>query len=127
MAPVKIKHHESTRMIKKIKVKAVNFKKSTSRHLAILKGHPETVSMCSGQVSLKPGKSVGIHSTKQFEELIIILNGKGKVEIKGQKPLTVQTGMAVYNPPQTEHNIINTGTRLLRYIYIVAEAKKSRK
>lgn len=80
--------------------------------------------MCSGLVSLKPGKSVGTHSTKQFEELIIILNGKGKVEIKGQKPFMVETGVAVYNPPQTEHNVINTGTTLLRYIYIVAEARR---
>ena len=80
--------------------------------------------MCSGLVSLKPGKSVGTHSTKSYEELIIVLEGKGKVEVNGRKPYNVKTGVAVYNPPNTEHNVINSGKGVLRYIYVVAKVKK---
>jgi len=80
--------------------------------------------MCSGLVSLKPGRSVGAHSTKGYEEIVIVLEGSGKVEIKGQKPFMVKPGIAVYNPPQTEHNVVNTGKKVLRYIYVVAKVKK---
>jgi quercetin dioxygenase-like cupin family protein len=110
--------------MKKNKPKRVRWSKKAFSHFSILEGPPETCSMCSGLVSLKPGKTVGTHSTKQYEELIIILEGKGKVEVNGHKPFIVQSGVAVYNPPNTEHNVINTGRKILRYIYVVARVKK---
>ena len=110
-------------MKKKLKPKVINLNKHTGNHFPILTGSPETVTMCSGLVSLKPGKSVGTHSTKDYEEIIIILEGKGKIEIQGQKSVKAEPGIVVYNPPQTEHNVINTGKKQLRYIYVVAKTK----
>jgi mannose-6-phosphate isomerase-like protein (cupin superfamily) len=31
--------------------------------------------------------------------------------------------MPVYCPPQTEHDVKNTGTGVLRYVHVVADAK----
>ena len=79
--------------------------------------------MLSGVVVLAPGKSVGKHSTKEYEEIVIILEGEGTMLINGGKPLPLKAGWAAYGPPQTEHDVVNTGTGTLKYIYIVAKTK----
>jgi len=92
-------------------------------YLRVLGGPPETVTMRSGVVVLAPGKSVGKHSTKDNEEIVVILEGEGTMLITGGKPLPLKVGWAAYGPPQTEHDVVNTGTGTLKYIYIVAKAK----
>jgi mannose-6-phosphate isomerase-like protein (cupin superfamily) len=106
-----------------LKPRIIQFAGKEISHLPIISGPPESVSMRSGLMLLTSGKSVGKHSTENFEELIIILEGMGQVQITGQMPLEVKSGVAVYIPPETEHNVVNTGNAPLRYIYIVAEAK----
>ena len=90
----------------------------------ILKGPPDSVTMRSGLVVLFPGDDVGEHSTENCEEIVIVLEGQGEVQITGQDPIAISKGVAVYCPPQTEHNVINTGTESLRYIYVVAKASR---
>jgi quercetin dioxygenase-like cupin family protein len=92
-------------------------------YLPILAGPPESVSMRSGLVVLSPGSSVGVHSTEDFEELVIGLEGQGEMQITGQDSLAIGVGVAVYCPPETEHNVVNTGADPLRYVYVVAKAK----
>lgn len=89
----------------------------------VLGGPPETVSMRSGLVVLLPNQSVGKHSTKQNEELLIVLQGKGEMIFADGSSLPVQENYAVYCPPQTQHDVKNIGTVSLRYVYVVAEAK----
>jgi mannose-6-phosphate isomerase-like protein (cupin superfamily) len=106
----------------------------------ILGGPPESVTMRSGQVILAPGKSVGRHSTQGYEELIVVLAGAGQLYIMdaGDSPGTgpsagpaagnapggrvIELGVNVvaYCPPRTEHDVVNTGTDPLRYLFIVA-------
>jgi mannose-6-phosphate isomerase-like protein (cupin superfamily) len=74
-------------------------------------------------VVLLPGKSVGKHSTEQNEELLIVLEGQGEMSFKDGSKLPVKANSALYCPPQTEHNVTNTGTGVLRYVYVVAKAK----
>jgi mannose-6-phosphate isomerase-like protein (cupin superfamily) len=93
-------------------------------YLRVLSGPPETSTMHAGLVTLAPGKSVGKHSTENFEEMLVILEGRGEMRISGGEVLPIARGFAAYCPPHTEHNVLNTGTGPLRYIYIVAEAKK---
>jgi len=88
----------------------------------VLSGPPETVTMRSGFVVLAPGKSVGKHSTQQNEELLVILDGEGEMTFRDGSKLAVRESTALYCPPETEHNVTNTGTRPLRYVYIVARA-----
>jgi mannose-6-phosphate isomerase-like protein (cupin superfamily) len=89
----------------------------------ILSGPPESVTMKSGLVVLAPSKSVGKHSTQQNEELLIVFEGQGEMTFKDGSKVPVKANTAVYCPPQTEHNVTNTGTGLLRYVYVVAKAQ----
>jgi len=75
----------------------------------------------SGLVTLPPGESVGEHSTEDHEELVIALSGKGEIEAEGLGRANFGEGQVAYNPPNTKHNVINTGNRPLKYIYVVTK------
>ena len=92
-------------------------------YLQLLGGAPESVTMRSGLVILAPQHSVGKHSTGQNEEILIVLAGKGEMIFTGKPSLPVEANHAVYCPPQTEHDVKNTGTDELRYVYVVGAAK----
>jgi oxalate decarboxylase/phosphoglucose isomerase-like protein (cupin superfamily) len=88
----------------------------------LLGGPPQSVFMRSGKVVLQPGESVGNHSTEGKEELIIILNGEGEFLYGDRHSLVFQSNAVLYCPPMTEHNILNTGSTPLHYIYVVSKA-----
>ena len=85
-------------------------------------GKTNAVKMRSGLVTLKPDAEVGSHDTEDYEELIVVLEGSGEVETAGVGRRKVTQGQVAYNPPHTQHNVINTGAMLMRYIYIVSKA-----
>jgi mannose-6-phosphate isomerase-like protein (cupin superfamily) len=91
-------------------------------YLPLLSGPPETVTMRSGLVLLAPGKSVGKHSTVGHEEVLVVLEGTGEMLITGEASLPVVAGTAVYCPPHREHDVLNTGEGVLRYVFVVARA-----
>jgi mannose-6-phosphate isomerase-like protein (cupin superfamily) len=86
----------------------------------ILAGRPQTYGMRSGRVYLAPGKSCGRHSTKDREELLVFLSGSGELLIGENDRYQVGQGKVAYIPPQTAHDISNTGSKPLIYIYCVA-------
>jgi mannose-6-phosphate isomerase-like protein (cupin superfamily) len=87
----------------------------------LLSGRPQTCGMRSGRVYLKPGEDCGQHSTEAHEEMLVFLSGKGTALIgEGQpKGYEVGQGKVSYIPPYTVHNMKNTGTEPLVYIYCV--------
>lgn len=90
----------------------------------LLKGPPQTAGLRSGYVRLKPGESVGWHTTGQNEEALVILHGRGEAKIEGAADMPLAERMLAYIPPATRHNVANTGTDLLEYVYVVAPAAK---
>lgn len=78
----------------------------------------KSLKLHSGYVNLKPGKNVGEHSTENYEELLIVLSGEGEIETEGTRR-PIRANQIAYNPPHTTHNVHNTGSEPLRYIYIV--------
>jgi mannose-6-phosphate isomerase-like protein (cupin superfamily) len=88
----------------------------------LLQGTPRTAGMRSGFVRLKPGETVGWHTTGQNEESLVILRGEGEALIDGQPRLTLIAPAFAYIPPATRHNVSNTGKTLLEYVYVVAPA-----
>ena len=90
---------------------------------SMLTGAPQTAGMRSGFVRLKPGQTVGWHTTGSNEETLVILHGKGKALIEGKEGLPFEAPALVYIPPATRHNVENTGGELLEYEYVVAPAK----
>lgn len=92
-------------------------------YLPVLSGPPETAGMRSGLVVLAPQKSVGRHTTGHNEEILVVLEGKGEMLFGDGHTLPVEANHAVYCPPQTAHDVKNTGQGTLRYVYVVANAK----
>jgi len=90
----------------------------------LLVGKPQTRGMRCGRVYLQPGESCSRHSTEAHEELLVFLSGKGTALIgKEQTAFEIGQGKVCYIPPHTIHNIKNTGTETLIYIYCVAPVK----
>jgi quercetin dioxygenase-like cupin family protein len=103
--------------------KAVKIDMQGKDYQRILGGPPESVAMHSGAVALEPGKSVGKHSTKSYEELLVVIDGEGVMMLEGGKELNLKAGMVAYCPPDTEHDVKNTGAGVLRYIYVASKVK----
>lgn len=103
--------------------KLITLDLAANDYARILGGPPETVTMRSGLVVLDPDKSVGTHNTKNYEEVLVVLGGAGKMTITGGPTLELKPGSVAYCPPMTEHNVTCTGPAQLRYVYIVANAK----
>jgi quercetin dioxygenase-like cupin family protein len=102
--------------------KVVALDKTDDGILPILVGPPETVTMKSGYVVLDPGHSVGKHSTEHHEEILIVLEGQGEMQFHDGSKLELKARTALYCPPDTEHDVRNTGTGTFRYVYVVANA-----
>ena len=86
----------------------------------LLGGPPQTAGMRSGVVRLPAGDDVGWHTTGAHEEELVILQGTGEAEIEGQPAMLIGDGTIAYIPPQTRHDVKNTGTNVLAYVYVVA-------
>lgn len=83
----------------------------------------QSVTMQSGLVSLQSGQDVGSHTTGKHEELLVILDGIGEVELEGHGRQKIQKGCVAYIPPATQHNVFNVDTNPLRYLYIVSRVE----
>ncbi len=95
----------------------------SKEYMRVLGGPPESSTMRSGFVTLAPGKSVGKHNTEKYEEMVIVFEGKGEMQITGGDTFSCSRGDVMYCPPHTEHDVVNTGKGELRYLYVVAQAR----
>ena len=86
----------------------------------LLGGQPQTCGMRSGRVYLKAGESCGQHSTGEREELLVFLSGSGLLVIDDIDTFQVGEAKVSYIPPDTIHDVRNTGSEALVYIYCVA-------
>jgi quercetin dioxygenase-like cupin family protein len=89
----------------------------------LLTGKPQTSGMRGGSVKLKPGESVGWHSTGENEEALVILKGLGIAKIEGQPDVSFHDGELIYIPPATRHNVTSAGADVLEYVWVVAPVK----
>jgi len=93
----------------------------------LLKGASQTSGMRGGRVKLKPGESVGWHSTSANEEALLILHGSGIANIEGHPDVSLTEKMLAYIPPATKHNVTNNGTQILEYVWVVAPTHEAAK
>jgi len=94
-----------------------------SEGAAVLGGPPETVTMRSGSIVLQPGRNVGKHSTRANEEVLFVFSGAGEMRLSDGTVLNLRPYVVAYCPPDTEHDVFNTGGEPLRYVYLVARAR----
>ena len=98
----------------------VHFDPTSMESRDLFTGAPQTVSLESGYVALAPSDSVGTHSTKSFEEILLVIKGRGEMRIAGGTTLLLLQNCLAYCPPFTAHNVVNTGSDTLRYIWLAA-------
>lgn len=104
-------------------VKVVKLEPGDASYFLLLGGPPETASIRSGLVTLAPGASIGVHDTGTNEEMLVPLEGEGELRIPGQPAIAIKPGLVTYAPAHTKHDVTNTGSSRLRYIFIVARAE----
>lgn len=103
----------------KLKPRRITLPLDKSTSFSILDAS-QTMGVQSGFVTLMPGEDVGEHSTGAHEETIIILEGRGEVQVDGHDHQHAEYGTVFYVPPHMRHNVLNIGEVPLRYIYVVA-------
>ena len=97
------------------------------RDCPLLKGTPQTSGMRGGFVTLKPGESVGWHTTSANEEALVILHGSGIANVEGHSDVALIEKMLAYIPSGTRHNVTNNGSGILEYVWVVAPANVATK
>src|SRR5512142_654418 len=110
-------------MTQKPEPRSVELDRAATEYLRILGGPPESVTMRSGYVVLQPEKTVGRHNTGSYEEMVIVLDGEGEMLFGDGSSLGLKPYIVAYCPPGTEHDVRNTGSNPLRYVYVVAGAR----
>ncbi len=94
--------------------------KSRQRFTRLLGDSSRMKGLRSGLVTLKPRESIGEHKTENKEEVIIILEGSAVIYHGKNKRIKAPPNTFVYIPPETVHNVKNSGSKTLRYIYVTA-------
>jgi mannose-6-phosphate isomerase-like protein (cupin superfamily) len=67
----------------------------------------------------EPGSMVPEHHHDFEEEVMLFLSGTGKF-ITEDEEIPLEPGVCVYNPPGGKHKILNTGTEVLKFVWIYA-------
>jgi quercetin dioxygenase-like cupin family protein len=106
-----------------LKPKTIELDMNASEYVRILGGPPESVKMRSGYVVLQPFQAVGRHSTESFEEMIVVMEGEGELILGDGSVLALRKHFVAYCPPDTEHDVRNTGNTTLCYIYVVSATR----
>ena len=98
--------------------------KSGSKYQRLFGKDSGTCGIKSGHVMLKKGEEIGEHSTNDLEEALIILKGRGRLIINREEGLNFENNTVLYVPPGIIHNVKNTGSGVLEYIFITSNAKQ---
>ncbi|MEK7611130.1 MAG: cupin domain-containing protein [Patescibacteria group bacterium] len=75
-------------------------------------------------MALQPGEEIGMETHPEHDQFFRFESGHGEVVLDGEKSL-VSNGFAVVIPAGTEHNVVNTGSEVMKLytIYSPAEHK----
>jgi quercetin dioxygenase-like cupin family protein len=107
--------------LKFLKPLLVKLKERDAGYQPVVGSAGDTAGIKSGSVVLPPGGSVGEHVTTGKEEVIIILDGKARISCEGIKPFSAVRGSVIYISPEKKHDVINTGSGRLHYVYVVSK------
>jgi len=102
--------------------KVISFNPVSDQYQSLLNGENDSVGFYSGFVTLLPDTKGELHSTEKYEEMIVVLEGEGQLNVTDQNSLKIKFGQVAYVPPHTEHQMENTGKENLKYIYIAHPA-----
>ncbi len=104
--------------------KIISYNPESKQYQPLLEGEKDSAVFYSGVVTLLPDSAGKVHSTKNYEEMIIPLKGKGIVKFNKHQARSLTYGQIALIPPLTEHQIVNTGKDVLKYIYVATKVKQ---
>ncbi len=84
---------------------------------------PASKILKSRKITLEPGGEIGEHITENKEEIIIVLRGTTTL-LKEGKSVQLEQHQSHYIGPNIKHNIKNTSTSILEYVYVVGLLSK---
>ena len=113
-------NHASTVPVPKV----ISFNPDSTNYQELLSMDKDSVIFSSGVVTLLKNKMGEKHNSKSFEEIIITLEGEGLVKITNGRTLKVSYGKVAWIPPNTEHQAVNAGTSIFKYIYVAVKKQK---
>lgn len=70
-----------------------------------------------GSEKLSPGRSIHVHKHNNFEEILIIIAGKGRV-LLGDEYIAIGPGSLIFIPEKVWHAVENTGTETIDLLWI---------
>jgi mannose-6-phosphate isomerase-like protein (cupin superfamily) len=91
------------------------------RFLRLLGDSDKVKGLKAGLVTLKPQELIGEHQTENKEEILIILKGQAIVYYGKGKRIKAPQNSCVFIPPETLHNVKNSGNKILQYVYVTAQ------
>jgi mannose-6-phosphate isomerase-like protein (cupin superfamily) len=95
--------------------------KGSQRFLRLLGDSSKIKGLRSGLVTLKPQELIGEHKTENKEEVIIVLRGSATIYFGRNKKLKAAQNTFVFIPPETLHNVKNSGNKNLQYVYVTTQ------
>jgi mannose-6-phosphate isomerase-like protein (cupin superfamily) len=104
--------------------KIFTFDTDSDQYQELLNGKKDSSVFFSGVVSLNPNSAGELHSTDEYEELIILFQGDAVIKFKNHEPLIIKFGEVALIPKETEHQVINNENRVFKYIYVATQSKK---
>lgn len=102
-----------------MEIKHLRIELSENCYRRLLDPQTESFGLKSGCVVLSSGERVGLHNTSQKEEIIFVLEGTGIFHAEKSQKIPIEKNSFIYCPPNTEHDVENTGSIPLRYIFVV--------
>jgi len=83
----------------------------------------------AGSVVLKPRQAMDWHSTKDREELLIILAGGVSLEVqtlrRRRRARSLSAGQCAFIPAETTHRVVNRSRTIARYLYVTARSSRA--
>ena len=111
-------NHKANNSFNRRKMKREPKKAHEQKRISLFKP-PFTKNLKAGKVILRPGKAVGEHIKSNREEAIVVLKGTATISLEGKK-IRLSKGQVCYIGPEKKHNVKNTSSQKLEYIYIVS-------
>ena len=85
---------------------------------------PASARLRSRAMHLAPGKAIDWHSTKDREELLLVLSGILSLELdaphRRRRVKRLKAGSTIYLRPHVTHRVRNASRRPLIYVYVTA-------
>ena len=85
---------------------------------------PQAKGLRAGAVVLKPGDMMDWHSTRQREELIVVVEGRIALELQStarrRRTVSLLAGRCAFLPSRVLHRVVNRSKAPARYLYVTA-------